>query len=384
MVARWIGGKSVRRRVTEEMVEAAALGGGVFGGGGGGAVEEGKSLGYEALSLGQPELVTLDEMPKQAILVTVSAVGAPAGGSAVNSSCYCRAVEVLSRYEGKKIDGLIANECGGLAAINGWLQSALLGIPVVDAPCNGRAHPTGVMGSIGLHSLDSYISVQAAVGGDPRLGNYLEMFVRGNLEKASAMVRQASVQCGGLVAGARNPVTVEYAAAHAAPGAVWRCIELGRAMLGARTRNESVPDVVAQRLGGAILAGGKVISVDIKTQGGFDVGRVVVDGDRMTPSGRVELTFWNEYMCVDGARGRCATFPDLIATLRSSDGFPLTTAAIRRGDDVAVVHVPRSRLILGAGMKDPALFVPIEQATGKEIIKYVFRSACGHGPLKAR
>jgi hypothetical protein len=38
------------------------------------------------------------------------------------------------------------------------------------------------------------------------------------------------------------------------------------------------------------------------------------------------------------------------------------------GQEVAVVHVDRRHLILGAGMRDPALLRSIEEATGREIV----------------
>lgn len=361
----------MRTTVTYETAKAATLGGGVFGGGGGGSSEEGLRLASLALEMGHVEIVTLDEVPPEAVLLTVSAVGAPKSGSKVVAAHYIKAVQILIEAERLKLGGLITNECGGLACVNGWLQSAMLGVPVVDAPCNGRAHPTGVMGSMGLHRLKAYTSVQAAVGGDVTKDTYLETFTRGSLDRASSLVRQASVQCGGLVAVARNPVSAGYAAKHAAPGALGRCISVGQTMLEIRRRRSaSIPETVAEVLGGTLLATGRIASLNIETKYGFDVGTVVVEGAKS-----VELTFWNEFMCAEVDRRRVATFPDLIATLDPKDGAPLTTADLETGQDVAVLVVPRARLILGAGMRDPALFAPIEEASGKEIIKYVFDEA---------
>jgi DUF917 family protein len=353
--------------VTYELAKAATLGGGVFGGGGGGSSEEGLRLASLALEMGHVEIVTLDEVPPEAVLLTVSAVGAPKSGVKVVAAHYIRAVQMLVQAEGLKLGGLITNECGGLACVNGWLQSAMLGVPVVDAPCNGRAHPTGVMGSMGLHRLKTYTSVQAAVGGDITKDTYLETLARGSLARASSLVRQASIQCGGLVAVARNPVTAAYAAKHAAPGALGRCMSLGRTMIEIRRKGRaSMPETVAETLGGTLLVTGHIASLAIETKHGFDVGTVVVRGEK-----DVELTFWNEYACAEIGGRRVATFPDLIATLDAREGTALSTAEISLGQDVAVLVVPRARLILGAGMRDPALFVPIEQATGKAIAEHV-------------
>ena len=98
-----------------------------------------------------------------------------------------------------KIDAFITNECGG-SIFNGWVPAAILGLSLVDAPCNGRAHPTGLMGSMGLHRIKDYISVQSAVGGNPEIGKHLEAVFKGALESTSSLVRQCAVCAGGLVA----------------------------------------------------------------------------------------------------------------------------------------------------------------------------------------
>ena len=66
----------------------------------------------------------------------------------------------------------------------------------------------------------SSLSVQAAAGGDPAQGRHIELVVSASLSSASQMVRQAAVCAGGMVAVARNPVSVAYARENAAPGAV--------------------------------------------------------------------------------------------------------------------------------------------------------------------
>lgn len=353
-----------------EVVEAAVLGGAVLGGGGGGSMEMGRQAARLAVELGSPELITLDSLPEDAVLLTVSAVGAPAARTVyVKPVHYIRTVELFQKYTGQEIRGLITNECGGLAAVNGWLQAAALGIPVVDAPCNGRAHPTGVMGSMGLHRLSGYVSRQVAVGGNPQTNSYVEVFASGSLETAAALVRQASVQAGGMVAVARNPVTAGYARENAAPGAIGRCIAVGRTIIENRSRGPlPVIEGVAGVLQGEIAFTGRVAAVDLETTGGFDVGRVVVrDGDRLA-----ELTFWNEYMTLKIGSVRKGTFPDLLATMDLTTGLPLSSAEIKAGQEIAILHVHRDRLILGRGMKAPELFQVVEKATGKEVIKYIF------------
>ncbi len=356
--------------LTEELAEAAVLGGAVLGGGGGGSMKDGLVAARLAVRMGDVELIPIDELSGDQTVLTVSAVGSPAAKEKyVRPAHFIRTVELFQKSFGVRPDSLITNECGGGATVNGWLQAAALGMALVDAPCNGRAHPTGIMGSMGLHQVKDYLSKQIAVGGDPRTNRYLEICVNGSMEATAAAVRNASIQVGGLVAVARNPVSVEYARRNAAPGAIAKCIGLGKVMLAARLKRPAMAvAVAADFLQGKVLVTGPVKHVHLETRGGFDVGLVTLEG----PHGMVELSFWNEYMTAEIDGERLGTFPDLLETLDAHTGEPISTAEIQEGREVGVIHVPRGKLILGAGMKDPALFAVAEQAVGKAMVPYVF------------
>ena len=349
--------------ITEEMIESALLGGAVLGGGGGGDIEAGRTLARLAVEAGSPRLASLDEFSDEAIIATVSAVGAPAAKDQyVQPLHYVRAVEL---FAGVSIDSLITCENGGLATVNGWFQSAVLGIPVVDAPANGRAHPIGAMGSMGLHRDPQYRSRQAAVGGSPEAGRYVELMITAALGEAAALVRRAAISAGGLVAVARNPVPAAQVRTGAAVGAIGQAIGLGNAMIAAQETGDAA-QAAAAFLGGNIVANGSVTSVSLKTVDGFDVGVVIVS----CRSNEFRMTFWNEYMTLECNDERLATFPDIIATLRVSDGEPLSTAGIREGMDVTILRVPADRINLGGGMKDSTLYQRIEEIIKKEIVRY--------------
>lgn len=352
--------------LTMEHLEAAVLGGCVLGGGGGGSMEKGLRTAKLGLELAPVTLVDPEDMEDEAVLVNVSNVGAPSAEHAwVDPMDNGRVVTVLCEKMGIHADGIITNEAGGSASVNGWLQCALLGLPLVDAPCNGRAHPTGVMGSMGLHKIPDYYSYQAAVGGRREDGRRIEMAAGGSLGSVARLVRETAVEANGLVAVARNPVTMKYARENGACGSVRQAIELGQAMIAARPQGaDAVLNAVCEFLGGSILANARVEQVDLRCSGGFDTGIVRV--------GDVELTFWNEYMTAERNGVRAATFPDLIMTFDAETGIPVTSAEIKEGMRAAVLVVDKSRIKLGAGMKDPELFIPCEKAVGKEMISYAF------------
>ena len=349
-------------KIKKEWVEAAVLGGAILGGGGGGSLEEGRRLGKLALELGTPTILDINQLPDESLILTVSAVGAPSMNQHPLPSHYVKAVQLMVKHlEG--IRGLITNEIGGLAVINGLIPSALLDIPLVDAACNGRAHPTGAMGSMGLSMNDEFVSHQVAVGGVKEDSRPIEIYTQGTLSTVSKMIRKAAEEAGGTLVVTRNPVPAQYVRDNAAVGALSQAVQIGQAYLDGKTGRERIEKVVGA-LNGVIVAQEKVNSVELLTQGGFDLGVVKM--------GEIELTFWNEYMTLEKKGNRLATFPDLIMTMETDTGRPLTTAEIHNGQGVTVVMSSRDNLSLGAGMRDPKLFHDIEEVLNKEIIKYVF------------
>ncbi|RLE51157.1 MAG: hypothetical protein DRJ21_00750, partial [Candidatus Methanomethylicota archaeon] len=205
--------------------KAYVYGGAILGGGGGGSISSGLEIARIALNIAPIEIIEPKEADLNSIVTTVSAVGVQSKGRLMPWH-YIRAVELLQSI-GVDIDYLISSECGPMAVVNGWIQSAALGIPILDCPCDGRAHPTGVMGSMGLHKIKDYISIQTAVGGGPSRRDSSEIIVSGKLEVTSRIIRLFSVEVGGVVAVARNPVTVKHTIENGAPNALSLAFNIG-------------------------------------------------------------------------------------------------------------------------------------------------------------
>jgi DUF917 family protein len=354
-----------RIRLNEHHAEAAVLGGAVLGGGGGGSIQDGMERAKMAVSLGNLFVVSLDELNENDTVVTASVVGAPAAAEKyLRPVNHIRSMQMLLERHPAKLSGIIANENGAGSGVNGWLQAAMLGLPMVDAPANGRAHPTGLMGAMGLHRVQGYTSIQAAAGGNPETGRYLELVVEGAIQTAANLIRYASVQAGGSIAVARDPVNVKYLSQHAAPGGTSQAIRVGGAMIDARRQGpEAVINAIASALSGEVTLQGEVTEIRLETIGGYDVGFITVKGDR-----KGELTFWNEFMTLELEGRRKATFPDLITLLSLADGVPVSSAEVRRGQGIGVLVVPRNHLILGEGVRLPETLQEAEKAIGKSLL----------------
>lgn len=347
-------------KINKENVEAAVLGGAVLGGGGGGWIEDGKNLAKIALQNGFSQIVPLDTLDENTMLVTVSAVGAPSEGSnTVKPEDYVRAVELLREGTGINIGGLISSEIGALGVVNGWIQSAVLKIPLVDSPCNGRAHPLGLMGSMGLHKVKDYVSIQSVVGGQG--DTHIEALFKNSLEKASQKVLERAARARGMVAVARNPVSVGYVKTHGAPNAISMAIKLGKVMLENKQASpEKMINSIKLFFGGDFIFKGKVKQVSSQIEEGLDTGKIDID----IRSEQYKLTFWNEYMTLEDQRQRIATFPDLIMTFDAKTGNPLISTEIQEKQEIIIIVVSAKRLILGAGVKDRKLLKRIEKNYG--------------------
>lgn len=350
-----------------ECLEALVYGGSILGGGGGGLLNEGIKTVRLALELGKPEIIPLEQVPPDESVVMVATVGSPARKDRfVKAMDFVQSAKKLIDACSDRVSGIITNEMGGRASANGLIQSAVLGLPVIDAPANGRAHPLGLMGSLGLHTDLNYSSLQAACGGNPDHGHHLELLVSGELSHCDALIREASIHAGGLVAVARNPVRASWLATHAAVGAMEFAINLGFNYLNSLTKKGNfAAEKVALYLGGEVLAKSKVTSFDLKTQGGFDVGTMILESGH-------KFTFCNEYITAEKDGARLYTFPDLITTLDARSNLPINTAEVYVGMSLVVICSKRETLILGQGMRDPNLFKILEGLIGLPIVQHVF------------
>ncbi|HII61897.1 DUF917 domain-containing protein [Pyrococcus horikoshii] len=350
-------------RVDEKIAEAAVLGGAFLGGGGGGDIKLGLKHAKLAVEIGEVEIVGVDKI-REGFIATVSMVGAPAAKEKyLLPSHAIKSMELFMDVAKVPLSGIISSENGGYSTVNGWIQSAILGIPVVDAPADGRAHPTGVMGALGLHKLPKYVSIQTAVGGSRE--RYVEVIVKGSLERAAKLVREAAVQAGGLVAVTRNPVTPDYVKENAAVGAISQAIEIGKVILDHKNEVDAMLEKIFKVIGGGrVVDNGVIEKVKLETKGGFDIGRVIIKGKET-----YEITFWNEFMTLEDSSGkRYATFPDLIVLINQNTGLPMTSAEVKEGDKVVIATVPKDLLLLGSGVKDPEVLKQVEEVVGKKIL----------------
>lgn len=364
------------RIMTSRDVEAAIRGGSIFAAGGGGWVEHGRMLGTGAVSVGRPELVSMDQVPDNAWIATAAAIGAPGGSTnwEMLGMDYVRAVTLLQEALGEPLYGLMIGQNGMSSTMNAWLPAAVLGVKVIDAVGDIRAHPTGDMGSIGMAN-SSEPMIQTAAGGHRASNSYIELTVRGATAKISPVLRKAADMAGGFIASCRNPLRASYVRKNAALGGISRALALGEAILAAEQRGgAAVIEALCAQTGGRIVARGNVTRKSVVyTDEAFDIGTIEVD----SAEGPVVLHVMNEYMALTGRDGqRLASFPDVITTL-DTEGRPVSSGNTRVGAELLVFHIDKSKIPLSSSVTDPSVYPIVEKALGMPFAQYALSTQGG-------
>lgn len=360
----------MRRELNAEDAACAVWGGSVLACGGGGWVSHGELMGPLATSIGRPVLASVDELADDDVVVTVTAIGAPAAaGWEIRPLDYVRALQMIAKRLDRPVAGVMTAQNGSSTTLNGWIQSAVLGVPVLDVAGDVRAHPTGKLGALGVGNRPHYEALQAVAGGNRAQNGYLEVLVRGAPFTADNVLRDVCVRAGGFIASARNPIEAAWVKAHGALGAISYALRLGAAMRAA-TDAEATPgagqaviEAIVETTGGRIVTTGPVsVARPMRTAGGFDHGAFRV--------GEVTAPFLNEYMALEAGGTRVATYPDVIATLSLDTGRPVSIAELAAGvaeggsPEVAVFACDRSQLILSSSTTDQGALEEVEEIMG--------------------
>jgi hypothetical protein len=221
---------------------------------------------------------------------------------------------------------------------------------------------------MGLTKLPDYQTIQVVVGGNRDMGAYLEVVARGDVTRTSHILREASIQSGGFIASARNPIPASYVRKNAALGAISLAIRLGQAMISAESDGgAAVINAITTTLDGRILGAGPIIDAALETKGSYDHARFVV-GAQPEP---LTIYVLNEHMAVDGGGQRLSTFPDVIALLSTETGQPVAVQHTKVGQEVAVLAVDRSVIPLASGVTDRSVFPEVEAIMGIELARYL-------------
>jgi len=306
------------KSITREDLTPIAIGATLLGSGGGGDPECDRLRTEQLIQQHGPvRVISVDELPDEALVVPVGFMGAPLVSieklpSGLEWAAIFRRIE---EKFGRKIDALIATEIGGSNAFAPLAAAAETGLPVIDGDTIGRAFPQLEMTVANLMG----IPVTPAFMSDS-FGNVTELNCTTS-EQAEKYFRALCTAMGSSAAVVLYIMTGKQAKETIIRGTLSRTRRLG---------------LQEEKYTANCVASGVVIDIEQSIEGGFLVGQIIVE----TASGPVSVHFQNEYLMVFQEGKRLAETPDIIAIVDRETALPLAVEQVKFGLQVDVIYLP--------------------------------------------
>lgn len=331
------------REVTLEDLDAIEIGAAILGTGGGGNPYIGKLRCREELRKGRKiPVIPLDELPDDALVVSLGGIGAPVVGvEKIEEGEEClRALRAVEQEVGKKVDALISAEIGGANSMEPMLTAAQAGLPVVDGDGMGRAFPEMQMITWSIYGQRSTPAAMADEKGN------IVVFRNTPNDKWVEDLARASVVVMGAAAGlAQAPMRGEFVKRAAIPGTVTQARNLGRAVLDANREHRDPVQAVIDHEGGKLLMTAKITDLERHLKGGFAVGHLSLEGYGAFAGDTGRINLQNEFLIFARNDVVEVCVPDLIVVLDADTGHPITTEMLRYGQRIAVLGLPCHALL---------------------------------------
>jgi uncharacterized protein len=335
-------------QITEDDVESIAIGAGILGTGGGGNPYLGQLRLRTMLRRGFcASIMSLDELPDDALVTEVGAMGAPTVGvEKLPQGDEPRwAVNALEKYTGRTIDAIACAEIGGGNSIEPLVASALTGKPTIDADAMGRAFPEMQMST---HFINGVPCTPAAMVDEK--GNQIIFSHMVDPFELERMARHLCITMGCRSMLALPVMTGEQVKRTSVPRTLSLAKRVGAAVREARANKDPTAEAVLVVTGGHRIFTGKLIDVQRRTVGGFARGELLAEGFDLDNNYKLRIAFQNENLVawridVQGNAEVLACVPDLICVLDSETGEPITTEQLRYGLRVTVLAIPCSDML---------------------------------------
>lgn len=333
----------VLREVTDADLDAIEIGAAILGTGGGGNPYIGKLRCREELKRGgQIPVIPLDELPDDALVVSLGGIGAPVVGvEKIEEGEEClRALRAVERELGVKVDALISAEIGGANSMEPMLTAAQAGLPVVDGDGMGRAFPEMQMCTWSIYG---HREAPGAMADEK--GNIVVIRDTPSDLWLERIARHVVVAMGAAAGLATQPMRGEFVKRAAVPGTITQALNLGRSVLDAHAANSDPVQTVIDQERGRLLMTAKIVDLERHLKGGFAVGHLALEGfgDFAGDTGRIDLQ--NEFLIFRRNDVVEVCTPDLIVVLDSDTGLPITTEMLRYGQRIAVLGLPAHALM---------------------------------------
>ncbi|MFK7830263.1 MAG: DUF917 domain-containing protein [Congregibacter sp.] len=309
--------------------------------GGGGDPYISQLLVTEALKkYGPVQLLPLSELPDESLVVAIGEVGAPSISLEqlpIGSEC----LTVIDRFEaftGRSITHLVSFEVGGANSVIPLMAAAARGLPMIDGDGMARALPEAQMMTFAIEG----VSPGPAVAVDYTGGCvYFDVSDTAMYER---QIRAFAMTMGGMVFTAEHPMNSEQARRAVIPGTISFALALGR-VLREHAGNAALVEAPLRELFEQSDYGvfkhlytGKVVDIQRKTVGGFDVGEAVMEST-LDDQPALHLTIKNEFLLATVGDKVVASVPDLITMVDHETSAPINAERLHYGQRVTVFGI---------------------------------------------
>ena len=327
--------------ITHEDVADLCLGSVFLATGGGGDPYISQILVQEALKkFGPVELLPLSELPDDAFVVTIGEVCAPSV-SLEQLPIGTESLQVVDRFEkwvGREITHLSSFEVGGANSVIPLIAAAAKGIPLIDGDGMARALPEAQMMTFAIEG----VRPSPALAVDYTGG--CVYFDTADTVLYERQVRNLAMAMGGMVFTAEHPMNAEEARRAIIPGTISFALELGRTLAAnfGNARQAMAPlEALFEASDYGVLKHlytGKIVDINRKTVGGFDVGEAVVEsvGYESPP---MRLSIKNEFLVATVGNRVVASVPDLITMVDHETTSPINSERVHYGQRVTVFGI---------------------------------------------
>jgi DUF917 family protein len=333
------------RRLELDELQSLATGAWILGAGGGGNpyhsflnLRELYRGGVKPIELLDPMALGDDDW-----IAVVSSMGAPLVGEERLSDprTAAKPVEMMEEHLGVTFRAIMSLEIGGSNALQPFLAAAVLGRPVVDADCMGRAFPEAQMTSFAIGNLRPYPLSLADIR-----DNAVVVSRAASWKWMERLSRKICTEVGSVAATCKAPRKGREIKDWGILYSTTKAVRIGDVVRSARVRHENPIEALLEAEGGKALFRGKVREVQRRTTEGFLRGHAEVEGLDSDRGHLFRLEFQNEF-AVGALDGEVRVMvPEIITVLDSLSGDAVGTETLRYGQRVTVVALPAPPLLL--------------------------------------
>lgn len=239
-----------------------------------------------------------------------------------------KAVKELSEYTGKEISAIVPIELGGANTPGGIAAGIINGIPAVDGDYTGRAIPE-------IQQTTPYINgkVLWPISSVDLWGNVCIIKDAINYRMVERIGKILSVAAYSMTGDVGFLMTGKEMKESILSGTLTECYEIGKLIREAREAKKDPIEEIIDKLGGFLLAEGRVVKKETEDKAGYYWGVHTIEGKNDI----TKVWFKNENHIAWKNDEVIATSPDIIVIVDTKTGEPMANPLLEEGDEVAVL-----------------------------------------------